>query len=509
MLEPDPLLAVLEHHGRLADFTINGGEVSGEAFSALAHRCAARLRRSGVGPGDVVLYQGEQRLEALALFWGAILAGGVFAAVDPGWPDYLMERAAGRVAPKVGVCDAARAALFERLFPAADSLCLAPPDAGRLDGRLAAWLDDSEAAPPTPVPADAPAAYLFTSGSTGTPKAVVHSRAGLARGAAVTLDTFGWRPGERLVNLPEPHTMSGLRNGLVATVLGGLDWRPLPASQRSNIFALLEALADIRCQRLVVGPALVRQLVQLGDRVEPESLAAVKAIYCTGATLSPLAVERFFDRFGVPILNYYGLTETGGLCVSQRLDDWRPDDRSVGRAAGAELRVRPADGGAPAPHGLGELQVRNAQSMSGYLGDAAATAARFDGDWLRTGDLVRLEPDGRCYLIGRTDTFIKTASTDRIAPEEIESVLEEHPAVADAAVLGAPGEDGFERIVALILLRSPPGDVGLGRQIADYVNARLGAARTPVRVCFVDQIPRQDNGKIMRGRLLELLNEQD
>jgi acyl-coenzyme A synthetase/AMP-(fatty) acid ligase len=144
--------------------------------------------------------------------------------------------------------------------------------------------------------------------------------------------------------------------------------------------------------------------------------------------------------------------------------------------------------------------------MTGYLDDPAATAARFDGEWLRTGDLVRLEPDGRCHLIGRSDGFIKTASTDRVAPEEVEAVLAEHEAIADAAVLGASGSDGFERIAALVVLRAPPADPQLPQHIAAFVKDRLGAARTPSRLRFVERIPRLENGKIMRSQLPELLD---
>ncbi len=479
-----------------------------------AAMAAGGLAAAGVGVGDPVVFQAGQRQEALVLFWAAMALGAVFVPLDATWPDYIVERALAQIRPRVVVCDGERGDLYRRLFPQALLLVLASDSSsGEADPATEAqswpeWLARSPAMvnPAPNVPPTAPAAFLFTSGTTAAPKAVVLSRGALASGAQLTLKTFEWRPGERLINLPEPHTMSGLRNGLIAAPLGGMHWIPFGVAQRPNIFALLDGFETARAERLVVGPALVRQLVQLGSRVEAASLASVKAIYCTGAALSPAAADQFHARFNVPIINYYGLTETGGICVSQRLSDWRPNDRSLGLAAGAELRVR-TESAELKTLGTGELQVRSRQLMSGYLADPEATAARFDQDWLRTGDLARMDADGRIYLVGRESGFIKTASTDRVAPEEIEQVLEEHPAVSEAAVLGLSTESGAERIAGLVVLSEASAGVS-EMELAAFVGERLGVARTPSLIRFVTRIPRRDTGKIIRAELQELLREQ-
>ncbi len=489
-----------------------GGDAAGLAdVSRQVAKVAGLLAGAGVGVGETVLFHAGQREEALVLFWAAMARGAIFAPLDETWPDYIVERAAGGLSPRIVVCDAARRGLYGRLFPEAIRVTFPSEDHDPSSADAPDWADwigdDGGDAPPLSVlPPSAPAAYLFTSGSTGTPKAVVLSRGALAHGARLTLETFEWAPGERLVNLPEPHTMSGLRNGLVAAALGGLHWIPFGASQRPNLFALLDALETARAERLVIGPALVRQLAMLGDRVDRRVLAATKAIYCTGAMLSPLAADEFHAHFGVPIVNYYGLTETGGICVSQRLAGWRAGDRSIGTAAGAELRVAPEQG-EPTPLGLGELQVRSPQLMSGYRDDPERTADRFDNGWLRTGDLARIDADGRVYLVGRSEGFIKTASTDRVAPEEVEMLLEEHPGVAEAAVLGVKTAQDYERIVALVVLRDPQGGGVSEIELAEFVSSRLGAARTPSQVCFVPRLPRRDTGKIVRNELQELLDE--
>ena len=497
-------------HARFRCVSQGSRDLDVSNLSAEVRAAALGLQAARIGPTDRILFQGPQGAEALVLFWAAMLRGATFATVDQTWPEDLVNRATAALRPSMVFAARDRREAYEALFPETPFVDLTEADDGAAATSGAPrphafWAQDLAGdLEPIAVDPTTAAAFLFTSGSTGVPKAVALSRAALARGGQVTLDSFGWRPGERLVNLPEPHTMSGLRNALVAAPLGGLEWCVVPPNRRRNIFELVESLGAARCQRLVTGPVLIRQLVALGERIDPAHLADLKAIYCTGAALNPAAVERFHAATGVPILNYYGLTETGGICISQRLDGWDPGDHSLGRAAGADLRIVD-DAGRPASTGLGELQVRSPQLMTGYVDDPAATARRFSQDWLRTGDRVRLDPDGRAYLIGREGAFIKTASTDRVAPEELEAVLEDHPAVADAAVTGVGAGEEFERIVALVVRRGPGADDDLALELAAYVRARLGPARALSEVRFVDAVPRQANGKIIRNSLAGLV----
>jgi acyl-coenzyme A synthetase/AMP-(fatty) acid ligase len=158
------------------------------------------------------------------------------------------------------------------------------------------------------------------------------------------------------------------------------------------------------------------------------------------------------------------------------------------------------DGEEAAPGEVGELQIRSPQLMSGYFGDAAATAARFDGPWLRTGDLARRSSDGRIELVGRADHFIKTAATERVHPEEVEVALEQHPGVAEVAVCGAANDQGQERICALVVLREGV-PTPLPRQLAAFVADRIGAARAPRDIRYADRLPRSGGGKLLRHLL--------
>ena len=191
------------------------------------------------------------------------------------------------------------------------------------------------------IPANLPAAYLFTSGSTGDPKAVVLSHAAIAQSARLVVDTFDWQPGERLLNLADPHTMSGLRNAfiIVAAPLAGMAWICAPKKQRENTFALLDCIERTQPQRMVAAPVVLRHVNLLGDRVADAVFASTKAVYCTGTDLNADDVRQFHLRYGIPVVNYYGLTETVGLCVSQDVRDWSADDASIGRASRVPRRA--------------------------------------------------------------------------------------------------------------------------------------------------------------------------
>lgn len=448
-----------------------------------------------------MLFVGSQSPSTHTVFEAATRCYAVFAPVDPGWPLPRITAYAKRVAATVAVVDDASAAgvgtALTAAMPALEVLASTELTAPAAPGNTRFsrhWM----AGP-------APAVYLPTSGSTGEPKIVVLSQATLQRSAELAVRCFQWRSGERLLNLAEPHTMSGLRNALVAAPLAGMSWLSSPPAQRRTLFELLDQIASLRPHRLVAAPMLLRQINLLGDRLDREALGSLKAVYCTGTDLDHDEVRCFHARFGLPVLNYYGLTETAGLCVSQSLDDWTPNDRSIGRAVGCELRVLRADGATARVDEPGELQVLQPLPMRGYLDDAAATAARFDGPWLRTGDVARIDRHGRTFLVGRSDSFIKSLGTEKIHPREIETVLLRHPSIADAAACGLPARGGGERIAIALVARSSEA-IASDHDLIDWVLQHLGPAFRPSQLEWVSEIPRGAHGKALRHELARLFD---
>ena len=465
-------------------------------------RCRAYLASVGIRRGGVVLFHGDQSLAAIVLFWATVLEGAVFVPVDTSWPAYLLEKACAKIRPAIALVEDALLPSWQELndvkvMPLSTlEAVLSDVGAANEDDAMFAQPADAD------LPEETPAVYLFTSGSTGDPKAVVLSHAVLAHSAHRVVEVFDWQAGERLLNLADPHTMSGLRNAFVAAPLAGMAWVSAPKRQRENAFALLECIERTQPQRMVVAPVLLRHVNLLGARVDAVVFASTKALYCTGTDLNSDEVRNFHARFGIPVVNYYGLTETVGLCVSQDVRHWSPDDASIGRPVGCEARVVDADGDETTGGGEGELQVLLAHPMSGYLDDAEATAVMFDGRWLRTGDLVRRDVDGRISIVGRRGDFIKTVGTEKIQPQEIEAVLEQCPGVAEAAVFGCSDPAGGERIAALIVIGKDADEASLADNcLAGFVRNRLGPSRVPTIFRRVTTIPRSANGKILRKKL--------
>ncbi|MGQ0700496.1 MAG: class I adenylate-forming enzyme family protein [Panacagrimonas sp.] len=497
-VRPLPSLLAIHHRFRIESVGEDAAfpQQHDSTFPDALNTAASSLAAAGVRSGDAVLFVGGQSAAAFWTFQASLACGAVFVPVDPTWPAPRIAAYAVRTRARLAVVDALQSTEVEAaLLGTLPGLHIL-----RNDALFSITGATEPSVAPVPVPDTAPAAYLPTSGSTGEPKIVVLSRAALQRSAELAVECFRWQAGERLLNLAEPHTMSGLRNAFVAAPLAGMTWLCLPREQRSNVFELLDAIATLRPQRLLAAPILLRQINLLGDRVELEVLASLKAVYCTGADLDREEVRKFHARFGLPVLNYYGLTETVGLCLCQSLDGWSQSDHSIGQAAGCELRLIGADGATAGLGEAGELQVRVPLPMSGYLDDPAATAAMFDGEWLRTGDIARVDDQDRVLLIGRSGTFIKTMNTEKIHPREIEEVLLRHPAIADAAVCGLPERGGGERIAAALVVREGHAQPEAGI-LTDWVRQQLGPARVPTRLEWVAQIPRGAHGKILRQAL--------
>jgi len=465
------------------------------------HSAASHLRSLGVLAGDRVLFCGDQGLPAFIAFWATVGIGAALAPVDPTWPMLMCRRALAKIEPRLTIIESSRDdSPWRELFGCTQ---LVPVDS---QGRMGDA--STEGSSPAEVPGTAPAACLFTSGSTADPKVVVLSRDALLRSGRLVVDSFSWSVGERLLNLADPHTMSGLRNAFLAAPLAGMRWICAPRDGRADIFSLVELLSRVSAQRIVAAPLLLRQLNLLGARVPPHLFRSTLALYCTGTDLNSREVQRFHARFGVPIVNYYGLTETVGLCLTQRLEHWRPDDSSIGYPVGCEIRIVDEQDNEVAMGSEGELHVRQCCGMSGYLADSKATAEILRDGWLRTGDLVRQRADGSVVIVGRRANFIKAPTTEKVHPREIEAVLEEHELVAEAAVCGLPDTAGGERIAALLVGRSAScaGDCSPG-EIAQFVSERLGSARAPKVIRWVGSIPRSANGKIVRARLSERFND--
>lgn len=328
------------------------------------------------------------------------------------------------------------------------------------------------------------AALLHTSGTTGLPKPVPMAQRRLAARARVNGRLCGLDPDSFYGGSAPFHHIAGLGNIAVALAAGAL----ITGLPRFTVegWSLLRHLGTTHTSMV---PAMLETLLAAGE-ARHESL---RTLQYGGAPIRPGTLRRTYEAMpGVRMLNMFGQTEGSPISVLT------PEDhreavagrtellRSVGRPApGVELRVDDAG-----PDGIGEIHAR------------AGHFFRIDAEgWLHSGDLGRVAQDGYLYLFGRrTDMIIRGG--ENVHPLEVETVLTAHPGVADAAVTGVPDERLGQTVVAFVVPAdpgAPPDPAALG----SHTRARLSGFKVPVRWWFVDDLPRNANGKVVRRRLRE------
>ncbi|TFZ04785.1 AMP-binding protein [Ramlibacter rhizophilus] len=366
-----------------------------------------------------------------------------------------------------------------------------------------------EAAPPGP---DSECALLYTSGTTGRPKGCRLSNAYFLRAGdwyAALDGVCSVRPDQERVITPLPlnHVNAMAFSTMVVVTAGGclvqLD-RFHPTSWWRSV---REARATI-VHYLGVMPAML-----LSAPPSPEDRAhAVRWGFGAGVDKRHHAV--FEERFGFPLVEAWAMTETGAAACIMANHEPRHVGTSCFGAPEDFVEVRLVDeDGAPVPDGVpGELWVRargddpRRHFFSGYLKDEAATEAAWDGGWFHTGDMVRRDDTGHLYFVDRKKNVIRR-SGENISAVEVESVLNQHPAVRSAAVAAAPDEVRGDEVLACIILREPvaAGErAALAESIVRHALAQLAYYKAPGYVAFVDAVPLTLSQKIQRAQLREL-----
>lgn len=342
-----------------------------------------------------------------------------------------------------------------------------------------------------PEPAgERPALILYTSGTTGPPKGVLLTRDAIAADLDALAQAWAWTADDVLAHgLPLYHV-----HGLVLGVLGALRTgcrlvhtvRPTPAGYAAARGSLYFGVPTV-WSRVCADPPAAR------------ALAGARLLVSGSAPLPVPVFGALQELTGHRPVERYGMTETL-ITVSARADGARRPGHVGTALPGVRTRLA-GERGEPLPcdgEALGELQVRGAVLFSGYLNRPDATAASFTADgWFRTGDIATIDPGGVHRIVGRSATDLIKCGGYRVGAGEVEDALLSHPAVAEAAVVGAPHTDLGQEIVAYVVASGVSTE-----DLITFVATRLSIHKRPRRVHLVDALPRNAMGKVQKTRLI-------
>ena len=356
--------------------------------------------------------------------------------------------------------------------------------------------------------ADDPALLHFTSGTTGTPKGAIHVHEAVVAHHATGILALDLHPDDIFWCTADPGWVTGTSYGIIAPLTCGvtsiLDAGEFDAERWYGI------LEEQGVTVWYTAPTAIRMMMRLGaDLARQFDTGRLRFLASVGEPLNPEAVEWGRDAFGHMFHDNWWQTETGGIMIANVAAlPIRPG--SMGKplpGIDAAIVERGADGRigeVTDPERQGEIAIRPGwpSMFRGYWNDPARYAACFADGWYLTGDLARRDTQGYFWFVGRKDDVIKT-SGHLVGPFEVESVLLEHAAVAEAGVIGKPDESAHEIVKAFVSLK--PGftaGAALEKDLLGFARKRLGAAIAPKEIAFLASLPRTRSGKIMR-RLLK------
>ncbi|HEX5375355.1 MAG TPA: AMP-binding protein [Solirubrobacterales bacterium] len=456
--------------------------------NALAHAFAGM----GIGHGDGIgimcrNHRGfiEATLAAAKIGASALYLNTMFAGPQ------LVE-VTRREAPKALVYDEEFAGLLEDVDDGIERIVAwadGKPETHTLDSLIAAS-DESNLKPPP----DKPRFVILTSGTTGTPKGAQRSSPDGLLSLAALIDRIPFRARETMmIAAPLFHSW-----GFFHFVMSLPTASTMVLRRRFDEEGTLAAIQEHRAQVLAVVPVMLQRILRLpAETLDAYDLSSLRITSVSGSTLPGELATEWMDRFGDTVYNLYGSTEVAYATVATP-EDLRAAPGTAGRAPRGTVVKLYDEAGREVPTGeVGRIFVGNEMSFEGYTGGGGKEA--IDG-LLCSGDVGHLDSDGRLFIDGRDDEMIVSGG-ENVFPREVEDLLADHGAVVEVAVIGVEDEEFGQRLKAFVVIASEAGVTA--EELQAHVKANLASYKSPREIEFLEELPRNATGKVLKRELRE------
>jgi acyl-CoA synthetase (AMP-forming)/AMP-acid ligase II len=459
------------------------------------------LRAMGVGRHDrvaVVLPNGPELAVAIL----TVASSAVCAPVNPSFgieelEGYFADLCPRAVITPAGIDSPARHAARSRGIRIIELSTAVDAEAGLFT--LAG--DRGNAPSDEPVVASDTALLLPTSGTTSRPKIVPQRHANVCTSAYAHGVAFALKETDRCLNMLPLFHGHGLHANLVASLAAGASVVCIPGLDANRFAGWLTAFQPTWYSAVpTIHQAIVAQARRSHERLADSRLRFVRS---SSASLPPRVFAELEQIFESPVIEWYGMTEvTSAPIACNPLPPRRRKAGSVGQTAVLDVAIMD-ERGALLPGGqTGQVVVRGATVTAGYDGNPSATEAAFAGDWFKTGDLGSFDDDGYLFLVGRVREMINRGG-EKVAPQEVDEVLLDHPAVAEAVTFAVPHATLGEDVASAVVLR--PNAAATPKEIRQFAISRVADFKVPRQVLILNEIPKGPTGKVQRVGLAEKL----
>lgn len=499
---PRAFQATAMHYPDRAALTIDGATVTHGDLDRLAAKAGGWLREQGVDLCQRVLICGQTSLDFVVAYMGVLRIGGVVVPAGASLTEHELRHL---VDDSGAVCALAQGEALDKLVAISRSSTLRRVAALGEDAKgvpsVRQGTSEGETVDPRDAEGDEAALLAYTSGTTGRPKGVPLSHANLLSSIRAAMLAWRWDADDVLVHalpLSHQHGLGGVHTSLLSgsrTVVHG----------RFDPGKLCSSVESERATVLFAVPSMYERLTAW-EGIEEVDLSSLRLAVSGSSALSPALARTVSSLLGLDVLERYGSTESG-LSVSNPYEGPRRFGTVGLPLPGTELSIVDGEGRLLPPGSDGEIVLRGPQVFSGYLGLPDATRDSFyPGGWFRTGDVGRLDrEDGYLAVTGRLKELIISGGLN-VYPREVELALEDHPAIDKAAVVGVPSERWGEEVVAFVV--AARGHEVDAEELTAHARQRLSAYKCPKRFLEIDQLPRNEMGKVLRGELVRAAGEK-